>query len=234
MLTVDPTAPVADFNGVAFRYGTDAPVLTDISLSVAPGAFFYLTGLSGAGKTSLLSLLYLIHTPSAGRLTVFGTDVSQASRRARADIRRHIGVIFQDFRLLSHLTTFENVALPLRISGTGEDEVQANVRAILNWVGLDEFTDRHPEVLSGGQQQLVAVARAVITQPRLILADEPTGSVDDDVADRLMKLFLELHRQGTAIVVATHNETLVQKFPNARLHLTSGTLEYLEPGAVLA
>ena len=227
------TASIARFDNVSFGYESDAPVLSGINLDLDEGSFFYLTGLSGAGKTSLLSLLYLIHSPSGGALELFGADVSRANRNAKANIRRQIGVVFQDFRLLPHLTTFENVALPLRVAGGRETDIQENVRALLDWVGLSGFVDRTPEILSGGQQQLVAIARAVVTRPRLILADEPTGSVDDDVADRLMGLFLELHRQGTAMVIATHNEHLVQHYPNPRLHLSEGHLHAMAPGVTM-
>ena len=230
MTAFPSTASIANFQNVSFAYGTDAPVLSNINLQLDEGSFFYLTGLSGAGKTSLLSLLYLIHSPTQGSLELFGMPVDHTKRIVKADIRRQIGLVFQDFRLLPHLTTFENVALPLRVAGIPEADVQENVRALLDWVGLTSFVDRTPEILSGGQKQLVAIARAVVTRPRLILADEPTGSVDDDVADRLMGLFLELHRQGTATVIATHNEALVQRYPNPRLHLSEGHLHAMAAG----
>jgi cell division transport system ATP-binding protein len=180
--------------GVGLRYDDGPDILNDLSLTIPQGSFHFLTGPSGAGKTSLLSLMYLANRPSRGALTLFGEDVTNAKRNRLAAIRRRLGVVFQDFRLLDHMTAFDNVALPLRIAGIGETVVQRNVGELLNWVGLEDYKGTYPPALSGGQKQRVAIARAVVNRPKLILADEPTGNVDDAIALRLMQLFVELHK----------------------------------------
>jgi cell division transport system ATP-binding protein len=207
---------------VSFSYRDGEPVFRDITLALPQRSFFFLTGPSGAGKTSLLSLLYLANRPSAGTLRLFGEDVTEASRNRLAAFRRRLGVVFQDFRLVDHLSAFDNVALPLRIAGVAESSVQRDVGELLTWVGLAELMEAKPAVLSGGQKQRVAIARAVVNRPKLILADEPTGNVDDRIGVRLMQLFVELHKLGSSVVVATHNESLVARFPFPRLHLDSG------------
>ena len=214
-------------DGVALRYGNHPDIFSGLSLTLPERSFHFLTGPSGAGKTSLLSLLYLANLPTGGRLELFGRDVARASRRRRAAIRRQLGVVFQDFRLPDHLSAFDNVALPLRVVGTPEATVRANVAELLHWVGLEGLFDAPPAVLSGGQKQRVAIARAVVTRPKLILADEPTGNVDDAIAERLMQLFVELHKLGACVIVATHNERLVDRFAFPRLHLERGTLTVL-------
>jgi cell division transport system ATP-binding protein len=214
---------------VALSYDAGPPVLSGLSLTLPQRSFHFLTGPSGAGKTSLLSLLYLANRPSAGAVQVFGEDVTRASRNRLAGLRRRLGVVFQDFRLLDHLSAFDNVALPLRIARVAESRVTEDVTELLRWVGLADHMDSKPAVLSGGQKQRVAIARAVVNRPQLILADEPTGNVDDAIAVRLMQLFVELHKLGASVVVATHNESLVARFPFPRLHLDGGRLEVLPP-----
>ena len=215
--------------GVGLRYDTGPEILTDVTVAIPQSSFHFLTGPSGAGKTSLLSLMYLAKRPTRGAMSLFGEDVTHAKRGRLAAIRRHLGVVFQDFRLLDHMSTFDNVALPLRIAGIGETIVQRNVNELLNWVGLEEFKSAHPAVLSGGQKQRVAIARAVVNRPKLILADEPTGNVDDTIAMRLMQLFVELHKLGASVILATHNEPLVARFPFPRLHLDGGSVSVLPP-----
>jgi len=216
-------------DGVGLRYDDGPEILADVSLAIPQRSFHFLTGPSGAGKTSLLSLMYLAKRPSRGGLTVFGEDVTKAKRARLASLRRHLGVVFQDFRLLDHMSAFDNVALPLRIAGVGESVVQRNVTELLNWVGLEDFKNAHPAVLSGGQKQRVAIARAVVNRPKLILADEPTGNVDDTIAMRLMQLFVELHKLGASVIIATHNEPLVARFAFPRLHLDNGAVSVLPP-----
>lgn len=211
-------------NGVHLRYEEGPEVLSDLNLRLAPGSFHFLTGPSGAGKTSLLSLLYLAQRPSEGTVHLFDTNVTTARRSELPAIRRKVGVVFQDFRLLDHLSTFDNVALPLRVAGVAEAEIEDNVRELLSWVGLDSYVDMKPPVLSGGQKQRVAIARAVVNRPRLILADEPTGNVDDVIALRLMQLFIELNKLGASVIIATHNEHLVARFGFSRLTLADGKL----------
>lgn len=225
----DDQAAAVEFTGVGLRYDEGPYVLRGLNLSLSPGSFHFLTGLSGAGKTSLLSLLYLARRPSHGVVRLFGTDVTKVRRGRLSVIRRKLGVVFQDFRLLDHLSTFDNVALPLRIAGVSESEVKNNVTELLSWVGLEEMMDHRPAILSGGQKQRVAIARAVVNRPRLILADEPTGSVDDAIGMRLMQLFIELNKLGACIVIATHNEHLVSRFGFPRLTLMDGYLKELPP-----
>ena len=212
------------FQNVGMRYGPGPEVLRDVSFELSPGSFHFLAGPSGAGKTSLLKLLYLARRPSRGLVTMFGQDVSTASRAALPMLRRRIGVVFQEFRLLDHLTALDNVALPLRIAGADEKRTRDHVVELLTWVGLGDRLEARPATLSGGEKQRVAIARAVIARPSLLLADEPTGNVDPEMAQRLMYLFVELNKLGTAIVLATHDTHLLQRFKFPVMRLRQGTL----------
>ena len=212
------------------RYGNGPEILKRVSLQFDPGSYHFLLGASGAGKSSLLRMMYLAQRPSDGRVALFGRDVAGLSRRETALLRRRIGVVFQDFRLLDHLTARENVALPLRIGGQqgarGERaRSEKEVEELLAWVGLADHMDALPPTLSGGQQQRVAIARAVIGRPSLLLADEPTGNLDDRMAVRLLYLFEELNKIGTTVVIATHNESLVQRFPHPVTRLRDGEVD---------
>ena len=204
------------------RTGPD--VLRELSFAVQPGGFRWLLGPSGAGKTSLLRLLHLAVRPTSGRLIVMGTEVGSAPRRTLPPLRRRIGMVFQDFRLLSHLCVYDNVALPLRIGGRPEGQIRADVTEILRWVGLERKAAAQPAELSGGEQQRVAIARAVIGRPDLLLADEPTGNLDDAQAERLMVLLNEFNRLGTTVIVATHNDALVGRHRGIELRLSRGKL----------
>lgn len=212
---------IVQFANVGLRYGTDREVLSDISFTLYPGSFYFLTGASGAGKTSMLKLLYLAQRPSRGIISMFGEDVITLPRKSLPGVRRRIGVVFQDFRLIPHLSTFDNVALPLRISGMSEERLKKPVSDMLQWVGLDHRSEARPETLSGGEQQRVAIARAVIARPEILVADEPTGNVDPEMAVKLLRLFEALNRLGTTVVVATHDVHLLRKVPDSlimRLH----------------
>jgi len=231
-MVTDGTAMVR-FEDVGLRYGRAGQrpgstggigVLHDLTFALPEGGFRWLLGPSGAGKTSLLRLMYLAVRPTSGRLTVLGTDVGAARRRALPRLRRRIGVVFQDFRLLAHLSAFDNIALPLRLSGRPEGQIQADVTEMMRWVGLAKRADARPATMSGGEQQRVAIARAVICRPRLLLADEPTGNLDEVQAERLMQLFKEMNRLGTTVVVATHNDALVSRHPAPSLRLRHGRL----------
>lgn len=212
------------FEHVGLRYGIGPEVLSDIDFTLEQGSFHFLTGPSGAGKTSLMSLMYLGRKPTRGLVTMFGQNIGQMNRDQLAGIRQRIGVVFQDFRLLDHLSAFDNVALPLRIQGKPEKEIQNNVNELLEWVGLGDHKHVLPNTMSGGQQQRIAIARAVITRPRLLLADEPTGNLDDEIGFRLMNLFDQLNRMGTTVVIATHNTQILQKFKHNKMILDSGSL----------
>ena len=216
------------FEDVVLRYGNGPEILKRVSLQFDPGSYHFLVGASGAGKSSLLRMMYLAQHPSDGRVALFGRDVAGLSRRETARLRRRIGVVFQDFRLLDHLTARENVALPLRISGEAGAHSGKEVEELLSWVGLADHMDALPPTLSGGQQQRVAIARAVIGRPSLLLADEPTGNLDDRMAVRLLYLFEELNKIGTTVVIATHNESLVQRFPHPVTRLRDGAVENAE------
>ncbi len=217
------------FEHVGLRYGVGPEVLTDIDFTLEPGSFHFLTGPSGSGKTSLMTLMYLGRKPTRGLVTMFGQNINQMERDKLATLRQRIGVVFQDFRLLNHLSAFDNVALPLRIAGRPEKEIKDNVDELLEWVGLGEHKNVLPLTMSGGQQQRVAIARAVIARPKLLLADEPTGNLDDEIGFRLMNLFDQLNRMGTTIVIATHNQKIMDEFGHSRLVLDSGTLKIEAP-----
>jgi cell division transport system ATP-binding protein len=214
-----------EFSDVGLRYGNGPEILRDLTFSIEPGSFHFLTGPSGSGKTSLLRLLLLSLKPSRGTVTMFEEDVSNLSQDRLLQMRRHIGIVFQEFRLLDHLTTFENVALPLRVLGQAESEYRPNVTELLDWVGLGERMNALPSLLSGGEKQRAAIARAVIARPKVLLADEPTGNVDPELSSRLVHLFAELNRTlGMTIILATHELPLLDKFSYPRMLLTKGEL----------
>ncbi len=218
------------FENVSLHYDSGPEVLRDISFELNAGSFYFLTGASGAGKSSLLRLMYLGAKPSRGHVVLFDKKVDELRRDELPALRRRIGVVFQDFHLLEHLSALDNVALPLRIAGgagenkIGESEIRSYVGELLRWVGLGDHIMSKPSELSGGQQQRIAIARAVINRPRLLLADEPTGNVDDDTGYRLMHLFMELNKLGTTVVIATHNRQLIEKMEKPCLHLQHGEL----------
>jgi cell division transport system ATP-binding protein len=218
---------VVRFENVGLRYGLGPEVLQDITFGLEAGSFHFLIGPSGAGKSSLLRLMYLAHRQSRGIISLFDRDISTVPRNQLPKIRRRIGVMFQDFRLLPHLTAFDNVALPLRVAGVRESEIKRHVEELLVWVALENHMDMRPPTMSGGQQQRVAIARAVIARPKILYADEPTGNVDDHIAARLMHLFEELNRLGTTVVIATHNESIVQQFGRPVLKIDAGRLRVI-------
>jgi len=215
---------VVRFEHVGLRYGLGPEVLRDLTFRIDSRSFQFLTGPSGAGKTSLLRLLFLSLRPTRGLITLFGHDIATLSKDAMATLRRRMGIVFQDFRLLDHLTTFENVALPLRVLGHPEDSYRHEVVELLRWVGLGERMRALPPVLSGGEKQRAAIARAVIARPQLLLADEPTGNVDPSLAQRLLRLFVELNKSGTAVVIATHDIALMDLLDARRLVLHEGRM----------
>ena len=206
------------------RYGRSGEVLRDVTFTVEQGSFHFITGASGAGKSSLLKLIYLAEKPSRGRIEMFGRDVVRMPVEERMKMRRRIGVVFQELRLLEHLTAFDNAALPLRIAGHKPQEYRADVAELLAWVGLKDRMGAYPSSLSGGEKQRLAIARAVVARPHILLADEPTGNVDNEAAMRILRLFSELNRLGTTVLVASHDEELVARAGQPVLHLHDGRL----------
>ena len=229
----DAGSPLSDeilrFAGVSMRYGRGPEILSDISLSLPRGSFHFITGPSGAGKSSLLKLIYQAARPSSGAIRLFGEDVSTLPGRDLPRTRRRIGVVFQDLLLLDHLSAFDNAALPLRIAGHKASEYRGDVAELLTWVGLGARMAAMPPTLAGGEKQRLAIARAVVNRPEILLADEPTGNVDHDMALRIYRLFVELNRLGTTVIIATHDQDLVARSGRPTLHLDKGRLRPMPP-----
>lgn len=209
---------------VAKRYDDGAVVLADISLSLEAGEFCVLTGGSGAGKTTLLRLIHLAERPSGGTLALFGADPAGLDRRARARLRRRIGIVFQEPRLFDRLSARDNVALPLRIAGAAETRVRDDVAELLAWVGLEARNDAPAERLSAGERQRVAIARAIVHRPELLVVDEPAAAVDEETGAVLAHLFESLHRLGTTVLVATRDLGSAPHFRHRRIHLEEGVV----------
>jgi len=205
-------------------YPPNSPALLDLSLHIDKGQFVFLTGPSGAGKTTLLKLLVREEEPSQGRILIDGQDIARLKSRRIARLRRKIGLVFQDFKLLPRLSLIENVALAAEVSGTPRNESLTRAQRVLEELGVTEKYDAKPLALSGGEQQRVAIARALINEPMLILADEPTGNLDDASADETMRLFLKIRDRGTTLVVASHNQELVRKYGSRIISLSGGCL----------
>ena len=201
------------FANIGAGYDGAPDVLTDVSFNISNGGFYFLSGASGAGKTTLLRLIYQLHKPTRGQIKLFGLVTNDMSRDEINKIRQKMAIVFQEYSLLSHLTVFDNVALPLRVRGLGEEKIKKLVIKVLDWVGLGKYADSNPRELSGGQQQRVCVARAIIVQPAILLADEPTGNLDDENASRLMELFVQMNKMfGTTIILATHSKKLMETY----------------------
>lgn len=209
---------------VGMEYTPGQPILRDVSLELTPGSFHFLAGPSGVGKSSLLSLLWLQRRATSGHIHMFGEDVTHKPREELPRLRQRVGIVLQDYRLLEHLTVGENVGLPLKVAGESKKQMEAKVKELLEWIGLAECYDVKPNTLSGGQKQRAAIARAVITKPDLLLADEPTGNLDHELAKRLLYLFEALNNTGTTILFATHDENLIKQFHYPTLRLKEGTL----------
>jgi cell division transport system ATP-binding protein len=224
----DASAAVVRFDDVSMRYGRGPETLKNLDFALPHGSFHFITGASGAGKSSLLKLMYLAARPSRGLVHLFGQDVAALPPEARPHMRRRIGVVFQEFRLLDHLTAFDNTALPLRIAGRKPDSYRHDVAELLAWVGLKNRMHAMPPTLAGGEKQRLAIARAVVNRPDILLADEPTGNVDHEMALRILRLFVELNRMGATVLIATHDQDLVARSGMPVLHLERGRL--VDPG----
>lgn len=217
-----PAAPIARLAGVEFGFAKGPRVLRGVNLNLPAGSFHFLTGPSGSGKSTLLRLLTLTARAQGGLVQLFGRDVSTAARRDLPALRRRMGVVFQDFRLLDHLSVLDNAALPLRLAGGKRRDYEGDVREMLDWVGLGDRLDARPAELSGGEKQRLAIARAIVGRPDLILADEPTGSVDAQMGDRLLRLFQSLNRMGVTVLIASHDAAAAAAFGATMLHLSDG------------
>lgn len=217
---------------IAKHYDT-ARVLSDVSLALEPGGFYFLTGAGGAGKSTLLRIICLSERPSSGRVYLFDVDPNKLGRDARAGLRRRIGIVFQDFRLLDELSARENVAFPLRIDGAAEHEIRNNVPELLAWVGLTKRAEVPAGKLSGGERQRIAIARAIVRRPELLIADEPAGNVDDEVAHLLVRVFERINRLGTTVLIATHDLAFAGRYAYPRFHLEAGGLELAEAAEAL-
>ena len=213
---------------VTVDYPARPGIIRDVSLNLPAGSFTFVTGPSGAGKTTLLKLMFLGLKPSAGRLQIFGRNAYDLSRDQKAYVRSRLGVVFEDCRLSDQMGIYDNVALPLRVTGKDVKSERDYVQELLYWVGLGDYANAKPEELSGGQKQRAAIARAVINRPALLLADEPTGNVDDGIGLKLIRLFEELNKLGTTVVVATHSESLLQRFEYPAIRLDGGRLAVRE------
>jgi cell division transport system ATP-binding protein len=220
--------PVVRFEGVSMRYGREPETLKDITFELPRGAFYFLTGASGSGKSTLLKLIYLAERTSRGRIELFGRDLAHVKRSERPELRRRIGVVFQEFRLLDHLSAFDNAALALRIAGRKPASYRSDVAELLAWVGLGQRMHAMPAALSGGEKQRLAIARAVIHRPDILLADEPTGNVDPSMGLRILRLFTELNRLGATILIASHDADLVARSGKPVLHLEDGRLTHFD------
>lgn len=211
---------------ISFKYPQSKTLTLDnISLDLEQGSFHFLCGPSGAGKTTLFKMLYLELFPSSGSFQVINNKVSSQNRTQMTDLRRHMGIVFQDFRLLNKLTVWENVALPLSILGELSSQQKQAVNDILDWVGLKHKLNEHPNKLSGGEKQRVAIARAVVNRPKILIADEPTGNVDAEMGKRIMHLLCELNKHGTTVLVATHDQNLINTFKYPKIHLENGKID---------
>ncbi|MDP3371622.1 MAG: ATP-binding cassette domain-containing protein [Candidatus Paracaedibacteraceae bacterium] len=215
---------IVRFDHVSLCYPAGIPVFFNLNFSLYEGSFYFLTGASGAGKTSIMKLIYRDLRSSGGTITVFGHDISEINDTQLPKFRQKMGLVFQDCRLLPHLNALDNVALALRIAGMDLKRARAYSKELLHWVGLGDHFDFYPPTLSDGQKQRVGIARAVITRPLVLLADEPTGNVDDKSANKLILLLEELNKIGTTVMVATHNRMLVESFSHQELHLAKGEL----------
>lgn len=217
------------FENVGLRYGSGREIVQDINFELKKSTFQFITGPSGSGKTTLINLILNIIKPTRGTITAFGKEMNHVSNAGVSELRRRLGIVFQDFKLLDHLTVFENVALSLKARGKQSEQFKSEIVELLQWIGLGERLYSYPPLLSGGEKQRTAIARAIIHKPDLLLADEPTANVDPTLARRLIKLFIELNHFGTSVVIATHDTSLIETIECTRLELSNGRLTVNHP-----
>ncbi len=221
---------VISMKDVSVRYGKGDIILSDINFHIRQKQFYFLTGPSGAGKTTLIRLIYNLHKQCAGRITLFNKNTIDLTRDELAELRRHMGIVFQGYCLINSMSVFDNIALPLKIIKRPSDEIKKRVFDILDWIGMKKFARANPKTLSGGQQQKVAVARAIITNPKILIADEPTGNLDDDSAKKLMQLFVDLNEKlGTTIIIATHSKKLMEEYRYPRIYVNDKQVKFKKP-----
>ncbi|HZC16592.1 MAG TPA: ATP-binding cassette domain-containing protein [Caulobacteraceae bacterium] len=236
--SIEPLArdngPVVRFEAVGLGYGGGPEILKNMSFELEPGSFHFITGASGAGKTTLLRLIQMVLHPTRGAITLFGRDTRSLRRAELPLLRRRIGMVFHDRRLLDHLDVFDNAALPLRLAGGRLSDYQADVAELLAWVGLGERMNATPPRLSGGEQQRLAIARAVVGRPDLLIADEPTGDVDHEMAIRILRLFVELNRLGATVLIATHDDELAARSGRPVMHIEGGMLRRISSRGAVA
>jgi cell division transport system ATP-binding protein len=223
---------VVRLDNIGKSYGAGAAVLHDVSLTLEPGDLCVVTGASGAGKTTLLNIITLAELPSVGRLTLFDTDALVAGRATRAALRRRIGMVFQDFRLLDHLSARDNIALPLRIVGVPESDIRDHIGELADWLAIGHRVEARPQALSISERQRVAIARAIVSRPDLLVADEPIAGVDGETALMLVRVFERLNSLGTTVLIASPDLALARQFECRHLHLEAGELTSPDPGAM--
>ena len=221
------------FHNVSMRYPSGYEALKGVSFALSKGSFYFLTGHSGAGKTSILKLIYRAEKPSGGAVLIGGRNVDQLTNKQLPLLRRSIGVIFQDYKLLYDRSVYDNVALAMEVAGQNPDHIEGQVLRTLESVGLRDYTHQNPISLSGGEQQRVAIARATVNRPSLVIADEPTGNLDKDMGRRIISLFKTLHKQGTTILLVTHDTDLVKECGHPHIEMVGGEITKMPKSARL-
>jgi cell division transport system ATP-binding protein len=214
---------MVEFRNISFSYSKDSGVY-DIDLKVDDSEFCFLVGPTGSGKSSLLKMIYFDILPSEGEIDVLGYNSKKTKKNSIHKLRKKIGVIFQDYKLLKQRTVYENIALPLHINGVGRKKIKDNVEEALELTDLLDYQDKYPDQLSGGEQQRVCIARAIVKNPELILADEPTGNLDPAAAHKILKILEQINKEGTTIIMATHNYKLISDRDYRIIELKSGSL----------
>jgi cell division transport system ATP-binding protein len=215
---------IVRLNRVGMRYSTERSALDNVSFDLEKGEFAYVTGVNGAGKTTLLKLLFAMEKATEGSIVVNNRDISRLPKSKVFQYRREVGFVFQDFKLLPDLTIYDNVSLPLEVRSMTKSEVDYRVRGVLSLVGLADRAKDYPQMLSGGEQQRIAIARSIIGKPFLLLADEPTGNLDGTTAKEIMSLFMEINDMGTTVLIATHDDHLMEEFPSRVIELKGGRI----------